>query len=111
MKNNGLKNRFSQAVRYVWLYWYSCMVCGKNQQDNLHHIVSSGFNYIDGKHNESVYNSCPIHNRGCHIGNETWLVANTKELLWKTRNALEELGYTPNALDLQFLETYSELYG
>lgn len=111
MKNSGLKNRFSQAVRYVWLYWYSCMVCGMNQQDNLHHIVSPPvFGYVDGKHNESVYNSCPIHNRICHIGNETWLTQHVSELLWKTRNALKEMDYVPNENDKKFLEVYAKLY-
>lgn len=88
------------------------MVCGRNQQDVLHHIVSpSIYKYVDGKHNESVYNSCPIHNQVCHIGNEAYLGAHVKELLWKTRDALEEMGYFPNSLDRQFLETYAELYG
>lgn len=131
MKNRGLRHRFSDEVRSVWLYWNECIVCGFNGWDVLHHIMSStSSNYIDGKHNESVYNSCPIHNyvhpnqrelyqrgaRGfgvtesCHIGNETWLHKNEADLLRRVKDSLDFMGYEPNALDEEFLRVYSHLY-
>lgn len=113
MKNTGLKNRFSQEVRNQWLYWYSCMICGKNQQDVLHHIISpSSHLYVDGEHNESVFNSCPIHNFVCHIGNEAFLYKDEtiRMLLWKTADALKEMDYTPNKKDLMFLRLYGAVY-
>ncbi len=113
MKNSGLKNRFSQETRMAWLYWYSCMVCNENQQDVLHHIVSpSSRHYVDGEHNKSVFNSCPIHNMKCHIGKESWLYneKNITFLLNKTASALESLDYQANKNDLVFLRIYSYLY-
>lgn len=112
MKHSGLSNRFSSAVRHVWLYWYDCMVCGRNQIDALHHIISPSVSvYVKGKHNESVFNSCPIHNQKCHVGNEAYLGAHISDLLEKTKTALDEMGYTRNALDREFLEIYAHLYG
>lgn len=67
--------------------------------------------YVDGKHNESVFNSCPIHNFGCHIGNEAWLGHNVSTLLNKVAEALLfDIGYEPQAIDLLFLRTYQHLY-
>jgi len=113
MKQSGLRNRFSNETRHVWLYWYSCMICGRNQQDVLHHIMSpSTRHYIDGKHNESVFNSCPIHNFGCHIGNEAYLNSDggTINLLGKTLEALVEMDYTLKQIDIDFINTYHSLY-
>lgn len=113
MKNSGLSNRFSSETRHVWLYWYDCMVCGMNGIDALHHIISpSTRHYIKGAHNESVFNSCPIHNQKCHVGNEAWLFndKNLRALLWKTAEALQEMGYVPNQNDKVFLRMYGFLY-
>jgi hypothetical protein len=112
MKQSGLRNRFSSEVRHVWLYWYSCMFCGQNQQDVLHHILSPSVrDYVDGNHNTSVFNSAPLHNFKCHIGNEAWLGHNVRHLLNKVaRSLLWDVGYTPNKLDLVFIHTYRHLY-
>ena len=114
MKNSGLKNRFSQKTRYVWLYYYSCMICGENRIDALHHIISpSCRHYVKGKHNESVLNSCPIHNFSCHLDNEAYLFKDEtiSYLLNKVYVAVEELGYCLDENDKQFLEIYKKLYG
>lgn len=121
----GLRNRFSKETRQVWeLDWFACMVCGMNQWDAVHHIISpSSREYINGKHNESILNSCPIHNyrhpnaeqygikKDCHINNEVWLNSHIPELLEKTRTALSDLGYELKPIDLEFIEIYSHLYG
>jgi len=96
------------------MYWYACMICGKNQIDCLHHILSESSRlYIDGAHNESTYNSSPVHNQICHIGNEAFLYDsdNIKMLLKKTRDALTEMGYSPKPVDKEFLRIYAHLYG
>jgi len=132
MKRSGLRNRFSQETRSIWeLDWHECMVCGLNQWNVLHHIISpSSRYYIDGKHNESAYNSCPIHNykhpsadilkqRGysgqgvdldCHIGNDAYLHSHIPELLKKTAYALDRMWYASDENDREFLKVYAHLY-
>ena len=111
---SGLRNRFSTETRYVWLYWYDCMICGRNQIDALHHIISpSSHFYVDGNHNVSVLNSCPIHNQICHIGNEAHLYADqtVKYLLNKVADALlNNLQYEIKDVDRQFVKVYKHLY-
>jgi len=115
MKKSELKNRFSNETRHEWLYWYECIVCGKNQQDVLHHIISPSVkHYVAGKHNQSVLNSCPIHNQVCHIGNESWLGKdeNIAYLLKRTYEALRyDLGYQLKPIDEEFFKIYSKVYG
>lgn len=113
MRQSGLSYRFSEKTRAEWIFWYSCLVCWRNQWSALHHIVSPSSRFhVKGKHNESVYNSCPIHNFGCHIDNEAFLYSDDtiKMLLNRSRDALIEMGYKPNALDREFLQIYSDLY-
>ncbi len=89
------------------------MVCGKNRIDALHHIVSpSSHFYVKGEHNKSALNSCPIHNHGCHVGNEAFLYRDStiRTLLKKTIDALEFEGYVFTETDREFLEVYSDLY-
>lgn len=124
MKKSGLRNRFPSSVRTEWMYWYSCLVCHRNQWEVLHHIMSpSSHDYIDGEHNESILNSCPIHNYkhpqaegsepNCHIGNDGWLhqQENASMLLHRTREALVDLGYQLKPIDMLFLKTYKKMYG
>ncbi len=113
MRNNGLSNRFPSFVRHAWHFWYSCLVCGGNRIDALHHIIPPTVRwYVKGDHNRSVYNSCPIHNFKCHIGNDWWLHKedNLRGLLRKTADALQWLGYHPNDVDFEFLRIYRHLY-
>lgn len=115
MKQTGLRNRFSDDTRNVWLYHYYCMVCGKNQQDVLHHIMCPSVvaHFVDGEHNTSVFNSCPIHNYVCHIGNESFLysMAGLRKLLNEVARALLfEHNYLPNKKDLEFVSTYKNFY-
>lgn len=125
MKQTGLKNRFNDDVRNAWLDHHSCFYCGMNQPDCLHHIISPSFYlYIDGKHNESVLNSCPLHNmkhpdatsevENCHIGNEAWLYneENVRMLLRLVYQTLtQDYGYQLKPIDIEFSTMYSELYG
>ena len=113
MKNNGLKNRFSQKVRYQWLYWYDCIYCGKNKWDCLHHLISGSLPHIykEGKFNESVLNSCPIHNFGCHLYNhDLHEEEKLKELLLKVFYALKSMNYQLKEIDYEFIRQYKTLY-
>lgn len=113
-----LKNRFSQETRHIWDYHIHCMVCGRNQWNALHHIISPSSRYYKpGKHNESAYNSSPVHNythpsdiggKSCHVGRN--LLPLIPELLKQTQQALKEMDYEPNDIDIEFLETYKKLY-
>lgn len=114
MKKSGLKNRFPLEVRNVWLYHFSCMICGRNNQDVLHHIISpSSRFYVAGDHNKSVFNSCPIHNYVCHIGNESFLYSEEgiRELLDKVASALLfDIGYELKPVDIEFFRVYRFLF-
>jgi hypothetical protein len=74
-----------------------------NGWDALHHIV--------GRESNSPYNASTIHNIKCHIGNgklETFEVR--AELLKKTKQFLDDEGYSPTPEDLEFLKKHERLY-
>lgn len=135
MKNRGLQNRFPPEVRQTWeaMNWTECGVCEMNGCDVLHHIISPTVRYyVGGTHNESIFNSCPIHNqlhpsafqfakqgmsgfgitKSCHIGNDTYLHRDDilKKLLWRTAEALDGYGYVATKNDKEFLRVYGFLY-
>jgi len=113
MKNSGLSNRFDNETRHQWLYWYDCMICAMNGIDALHHIISPSTRfYVQGDHNKSVLNSCPIHNQKCHIGKDGYLHREDvmRELLSKTLLAQIKLGYRANARDRVFADIHKDLY-
>jgi hypothetical protein len=92
--------------------------------DVLHHIISpSFFGYIDGKHNESVLNSCPIHNYKhpdsvaeippCHIGNEAYLFKEeTVKMLLKLVLHIQTniFGHQLKPIDREFMSVYKKYY-
>lgn len=114
MKKSGLRNRFNEKVKNAWLYWFSCMVCKENGCEVLHHIISpSSSLYIDGAHNNSIYNSCPVHNQRCHVGNEAHLYdpENIKLYLLRTRVTVNQfLEYEDDDNDREFKRVYAHLY-
>lgn len=114
INSHGLQNRFPPEVRQQWHWWYSCLVCGKNGIEDLHHIISPSTRYyVAGDHNRSILNSCPIHNRVCHINNDSYLHRQdvTTMLLDKVVEALDFLGYVWNERDKKFFIAYKHLYG
>jgi len=113
MTKKGLKNRFSKDIKFDWSFHYSCMVCGKNNFDVLHHIISPTVRYYKtGKFNESIFNSCPIHNAKCHLYNEGFLHKdeNIKMLLNKVYDTLVDMGYVFKPIDKEFIKQYIDLY-
>lgn len=112
MQQTGLQNRFDEKDRFIWQFWYACLVCGKNNWDALHHIISPTHPlYVGGEHNKSILNSCPIHNFGCHIGNNDVLRDSTRLLLNRSKDILlNEQGYKLNERDNLFLKIYAQLY-
>ena len=114
MKNTGLKNRFPDSVKQAWMFWYSCLVCGKNNWDALHHIISPTVRfYKHGSFNRSTLNSCPIHNHGCHLYNEARL-HDDKYIKWLLKEAylilVNRLDYELKPVDKKFLSVYNKLY-
>lgn len=114
MKKTGLSNRFDKdkAVS-TWEGWHYCLICTRNRWDALHHIISpSSRHYVKGEHNKSMLNSCPIHNYGCHIGNESYLYSDKtiKKLLKTVKTVLESRQYRLDDTDKAFLKVYNHLY-
>ena len=100
-------------MRAVWLYWYDCLICGRNRIDALHHVLSPSTRlYVPGEHNRSVLNACPIHNFKCHIDNEAYLHQDNvlRGILLRILEALSFLEYVPNELDRAFFRVYRPLF-
>lgn len=107
-----LADRFKNEVRYFWEDNYHCIICGENGWDALHHIVNPSTDvYVKGKHNTSIYNSCPIHNFGCHLDKGDINRRETvSELLIKVFEFLDAMGYEPKEIDYKFTTIYKDLY-
>lgn len=113
MKKSGLKNRFPPEVREFWEVHnsYRDMWDGRNDGDVLHHIKSpSSYDYVAGKHNESLLNSTLLNNFRNHIGNgELHHLDTEKELVLRTFNLAIDKGYVLNYIDQEFLTIYKLL--
>ena len=106
-----LKDRFPEKVKQYWIGWYRCIECGKNHTDALHHIISpSSIDYIKGKHNESILNSCPINNHECHLYKPLHSFKKQKELLNKVKDILDQRNYQYDLIDYQFIIKYRKYY-
>lgn len=112
MKNSKLQNRFPKEVFWEWEDYYKCHWCGESGADSLHHIIAPTSScYVEGNHNTSIYNSSPIHNFKCHLYNSELNKKETiSELLIKTFEALDVMGYEPKKVDYQFIKIYKDLY-
>jgi hypothetical protein len=108
-----LANRFPSEVFAEWQDWHTCLECGKNTNDCLHHIISpTNKHYIKGNHNKSILNSAPICNHKCHLYNsELQREYKVRELLDKTIRILFVRGYKLKKVDYDFLHHYKHLYG
>jgi hypothetical protein len=116
---SGLKNRFPESVKQFWegLGWYRCLsnwngkICKKSHADSLHHILSSSSIYwIKGKHNESIYNSCPVNNLDCHIGKPMHNPISEGELLRTIKEIVDKNNYKQEDNDKHFLKIYARYY-
>ena len=110
MKNSGLKNRFPPEVKEWWLVHspYTDMWDGKNDGDVLHHIKSpSSWDYVPGKHNTSVFNSCMLNNFRNHIGNGKLHDPDIeKQLIERVARRIVKSDYIIKEIDGEFLKTY-----
>lgn len=115
MKNKGLKNRFPERINQFWIgsnYWYECAICGQNHSDCIHHIISpASFNYVAGKHNESIFNSCRLNNENCHLYKPMQNTELQRELLRRTYKIVMEEGAILTKDDYSFLLIYKDVYG
>lgn len=66
--------------------------------------------YIKGKHNESILNSCMLNNEECHLYKPLHLFKKQKELLLKVKSILDRRGYKYEEIDYQFMIVYSKYY-
>ncbi|MFW6173591.1 MAG: hypothetical protein ACOC5T_07595 [Elusimicrobiota bacterium] len=108
----GLVNRFPKEVFWEWEDYYKCHWCGESGRDSLHHIIAPTSDvYLKGDFNKSIYNSCPIHNFKCHLYNPDLNKRETiSDLLIKTFQALDVMGYEPTERDYKFVKAYKKLY-
>jgi len=98
-----LRNNFSTEDRELWIWWYTCFYCGKNQWNCLHHIL--------GRSSSSILNSAPLHNIGCHIGNGKLATFEVqKKLLKKTYEYLMSNGYSLTEDDTMFIQKNKKYY-
>jgi len=108
MKKSGLQYRFSEIDKEVWMFWYRCMWCGKNQWDCLHHIISpSSMDHKHGDFNASILNSSAMHNNRCHLDNGELHHRDVEiKLLKKTLKMLMIKGYKLTETDKEFQKVY-----
>jgi len=108
MKKSGLQYRFSEIDKEVWMFWYKCMWCGKNQWDCLHHIISpSSMDHKHGDFNTSILNSSAMHNSGCHLDNGELHHRDVEiKLLKKTLDMLTFKSYKLTEVDKEFQKVY-----
>ncbi len=104
----ALKNRFPVEVVNFWIGWpFDLWELGNREADALHHIISPSSNrYVDGHHNESIFNSCPINNFKNHIGQAMHYKEKEDILLERVMTVLVDHDYVPNKNDLMFLKVY-----
>ena len=103
-----MHNDFSGETRSLFIFNYSCWVCGRNKWDALHHIVGRG--YGDSKCEQSPLNAAPICNYPCHIGQALHSDETQKDFLQRTKNYLLIQGYKLTELDNEFMEKYKQYY-
>lgn len=108
MGHSGLKNRFDRSLLEVWGFWNSCMWCGKNRWDAVHHVISpSSPLFRKGDHNSSILNGAPIHNVGCHLYNSKLHDLDYEvKLLRKVMLALRHAGHELRKKDIEFIDAY-----
>ena len=108
----SLANRFPNSVFGEWSHWYTCLECGSNKGDALHHIISpSNKHYTKGNHNRSVLNSALLCNFKCHLYNpELHKEYKTRDFLGKTFMIMTNNGYQLKEIDHKFIENYKHLY-
>ena len=108
-----LRNRFNpEDLNRAWCFWKKCLWCEKSGFDAFHHIISPvSKSYKSGNFNQSILNSCPIHNFKCHLYNpELHKEENEKKLLQKVLRILIEEDYQFTEKDKQFYKNYEFLY-
>jgi len=99
-----LKNNFSLEVRLLYLYEFSCCLCGSNGNGRggleLHHIL--------GRISDSAFNSALVCN-GCHstMGHSR---EEHQRVFSKSFPVLHRLGFKPQDDDIEFLkDNFDEL--
>jgi hypothetical protein len=94
-----LRNPFPLRVRLLYLYEYSCIECGSNQNLELNHIF--------GRESSSAFNASLLC-RKCHshVGHSQ---EEHKRLFWKNMAFLVRMRYEPIEEDWDLLRKYPYL--
>ena len=98
LKHKPPSNRFSEATRALFMFNFSCFLCGSNQNVEADHIV--------GRSSNSPFNLSPIC-RTCHLGKgrKDW-----GRQLVLTAGFLMRQEYKITKKDLDFLNKYKDYY-
>ena len=96
-----LSNSFLEGDRAVYAFTYDCIVCGSNQDCELHHCLGR-----QGKYNNSILNSAMLC-RKCH---EKYTTLSKPYLLQTTLKLILKEGYDLKERDVRFYKTNKKLY-
>jgi hypothetical protein len=122
---SGLQNRFPPEIEQFWNGWHECEkptifddrveYCEQNHADCIHHIISpTAFKYVDGKHNESIFNSAPVNNENCHLykpmQNEKLQRALLNRIYEIVMDRVDRREYQLTQKDYKFLKVYKKFY-
>lgn len=94
--------------------WYTCLHCGQNHADSLHHNFGRGGpNRQHRRASNSILNSVPLNNELCHISQHS-KVKNNKRLLKKVfeivQKAVRRGEYRISSRDRDFYKIHEETY-
>jgi len=107
-----MRNNFKPETRELFFDegWQMDWETGRNNADCLHHIMK--------RMSSSPYNAAPLNNFTTH--NPEWRSSKglpsihsketTKKFLNRTKKFLEDIEYTPDDKDLEFIKKYEEFY-
>lgn len=107
----NLSNRFDKnEVKSFWAFHYFDIMDDKNDADCLHHIKSpQSQDYIEGEHNTSVLNSCPLNNFRNHIHKNLHDIKTETKLIKEVIRIALQNEYRFNEKDVEFLKKYKIL--
>lgn len=89
-----LKNNFPEEVRNLYLYVYTCCLCGSNEMLELHHLL--------GRISDSAFNSALVCNEcHSHMGHST---EEHQHVFSYSFPLLHNLGFKPKQKDIDFLD-------
>ena len=104
-----MNNNFPEGTHELFQQAWKCWYCESNRADSIHHIVGRG---EDEKTESSILNAAPMCNHKCHLAHHGELRTDemTGQMLKKTYEYLQSIGYEFNEIDGKFMDKYLEYY-